>query len=40
MALKKKKKKTLIDDENTMKDDDQNDRLQNVPFKEPWFTTL
>jgi hypothetical protein len=31
---------TLIDDENTMKDDGQSDLVQNVPFKEPWFTTL
>jgi hypothetical protein len=23
-----------------MKDDCQNDLLQNIPFKEPWFTTL
>jgi hypothetical protein len=39
-SLQRKIQSTLINDENIMIDDDQNDLLQNVPFKEPWFIAL
>jgi hypothetical protein len=39
-TLQTKIQSTLIDDENIMINDDQNDILQNVPFKEQWFIAL